>query len=55
MNVKALSDVVFELPEAEVCIELNGGSFLKSTGFVVRTDDRGQPIIIIKAKNKKQS
>ena len=51
MNVGALKGVVKDLPEAKILVERNG-LFFKATGFVVRENKKGEPVIVIKQTEK---
>ena len=49
MRVKALTNVVTEIPNVRVVIELQNGKMLTTTGFVVLQDTRGNPTVVIRA------
>lgn len=48
MKAEALTDTTINRPEAHIYIELKDNTMLKATGFVVREDEDGNPIIILK-------
>lgn len=52
MEVKALKNVVHDLPEAKIIIELLNGQRVYASGFWVRKDIDNKSIIIIRASKK---
>ena len=52
MKAEALTDSTIELPKSRIVIELPNGQRTAATGFVIRTDRRGEPIIVIKYGRK---
>ena len=49
MKAKALTDATIELPEAYIVVELPNGQRSSATGYWVRKDENGKPIIVIKS------
>ena len=52
MKAEALTDSTLDLPKARIVVELPNGHKATATGFIIREDDRGDPVIIIKAGRK---
>lgn len=49
MKAEALTDSTIELPKANIVVELPNGQRSSATGFWVRQDKNGKPIIVIKS------
>lgn len=49
MKAEAITNSTIEIPKAKIIIELPNGKMVAATGFIIRGDQFGEPIIIIKA------
>lgn len=52
MKAEALTNSTIELPAAQIAVELPNGETVAATGFIVRSDERGERVIILKAGKK---
>jgi len=49
MKAKAVTESTMELPEARILIDSVDGQQAVATGFIIRDDKAGNPVIIFKA------
>lgn len=52
MKARELIDITIELASARVVVELPNGQQIAVTGYVLRDDPRGAPLIVLKTGKK---